>query len=150
VSAGGIKPENITYGTLAKTYLLSGRPHCAALVVEDMLAKGLELQPELAELHIQAMLVVGHSSLKHTDMQKLERTVRRGQPIIQKASRLQEETLKNMQGVIKKLNNNPSALTLHDVLVEWKARKSKMVKWSNHNAGSCYLDDPVTTRSTPS
>jgi len=150
VSAGGIKPENITYGTLAKTYLLSGRPHCAALVVEDMLAKGLELQPELAELHIQAMLVVGHSSLKHTDMQKLERTVRRGQPIIQKASRLQQETLKSMQGVIKKLKNNPSALKLHDVLVEWKARQSEMVKWLNHNAGSCYLDDPVITRSAPS
>merc|ERR1712083_677861 len=100
---------------------------------------GLELQPELAECHIQALLVVYHSSLAHEDLRKLNKAFARGAPLIEQNSTWQRQTLQQMQTVARRVQFRPASVGLHDVLLEWKARRSKMADWQNHAAGNDYL-----------
>lgn len=136
-----VTPHTLAYGARAKAHLLCGRPAAAAHVIDEMLGCEMALPPEIAESHVQCLLIAYHSSLEENDFRRLGQALSRGEPVISKASLWQRKTWTKMKHVMSQLRENPQSLHLRDVLVEWKAQQSEMSKWQRKCAGSRYLTD---------
>lgn len=137
----GVVPNGICYGARAKAHLLSGRPATAARVIDEMLDRGIDLLPVLAQTQVQALLVVCHSSMAPSDLNRLTVALRRGAPVIAEASARQRATWQRMQEIARRLRSDPAAIQLRDVLVEWTAARSAMATWPDVAVGAAYLKE---------
>lgn len=136
----GVKPNLIAYVARSKVHLLCGRIVEAAHVIDDMVGNGLTLNAYAAQAHIQALLVVCHSSLGGTDFERLSHALRKGESaILAEGSLHQKKFLTQAKKVASLLATQPQDMTLKDVLLEWKAREhSEMSSWEQFSAGSMY------------
>lgn len=135
-----VRPNLIAYVARSKVHLLCGRVVVAARIIDDMIGEGFDLNPHAAQAHIQALLVVCHSSLAATDLQRLRQALRNGESAIRLEGSLhQKKFLTQAKRLATLLATQPEAVTLPDVLLEWKAREcSEMASWERCLAGSLY------------
>lgn len=133
-----IRPNEIAVTARSKAHLLAGRPSFASDVIDEVVLAGIETAP-VAEMHVQALLVVHHSDLKRDSWNRLLEAVRHGEPVVAEATLHQQRTWAKMKEMVEALHAQPSHVRLHDLLVEWKAARSAMAQWPNYEAGSAYL-----------
>lgn len=135
-----VKPNVIAYVARAKVHLLCGRVGEAAEIIDDMLRQRLKLNPHAAELHIQALLVVYHSSLDILCYKRLSSALLEGERlVVAKGSSEQKKFIAQAKHVVGCIVSHPEQVRLPDVLLEWKAKSSVMVSWDPHVAGSRYI-----------
>lgn len=144
LSEFNVKPCSVEYGCLIKAHVLCGRPHAAACVVEDMFRDGVDMLPIQAQDHLQALLIVYHSSLARRDKERLAKSVKLGEAIVmapQGSSPHMRTTWKNMKVVAGRLQLNPKSVRFSDLLIEWKSsQRSVMADWKCCIAGTNYLN----------
>ena len=135
----------MAHNARAKVHLLAGRPRKVLDVYDSAItdfAAAMRENYKLGASYAQALLLLCHSALDPSAMQRLEDflalALERG-PSSPKGVR---EDLLKMRQVLKKLLSKPQEVYLRDILVQWRARElSVMAEWENFRAGSRYLDD---------
>jgi len=135
----GVVANGLAYGARAKAHMSCGRPLAVVSVVDEMLGKGLQAPPEVAESLCQALLVMYHSTLDAYDFLRLHEAFCRGEAMMQSASGWQRRTWEQMKHTADAMRSDPASVDLRDVLVEWKAQRSVMAEWRGCVAGSNYL-----------
>ena len=140
-----VKPNAICYVTYARAHLLSGRPARAIEILQaydDLQVIGVEeAAGNAAIIYLQALLIVYHSGLggpaknQMSEYLKLKRGFISSQPTAQMKAQWQK-----LYTTSERLIAKPRSLLLHDLLIYDNAkRRSKMMHWENHRAGSGYL-----------
>lgn len=140
-----VRPNLMAHNARAKVHLLAGRPRKVLDVYDSAItdfAAAMRENYKLGASYAQALLLLCHSALDPSAMQRLEDflalALERG-PSSPKGVR---EDLLKMRQVLKKLLSKPQEVYLRDILVQWRARElSVMAEWENFRAGSRYLDD---------
>lgn len=136
----GVEPHELARAARAKAQLLCGRPAAAAAAAEEGLGGGGGPRTApLAQLQVQALAVVCHSSLEPAALERLREAVRGGEPSMAQASKHTQRTWSSLKRVAGLLATEPAALRLHGVLVAWEASTSAMAEWPDYEGGSGYL-----------
>ena len=133
-----VVPNRIAYGARIKAHVLCGRPTMASEIMDEALRSGCELNPVLGQSHVQALIIVCHSSLAQRDFRRLDEALERGEPVLREGSPKQKRTWLALRDVAAKILSAPASVELHDALVEDNARQSDMAKWSDCSAGPRY------------
>ncbi|CAJ1372275.1 unnamed protein product [Effrenium voratum] len=137
----GLKPNLICYNGYAKAYLLAGCPTRVVTALSEVLDDALEqCNCQTVTALAQSLLILCHSSLAAPHLQRLQGLLSTHSALIgRKASRHMARDWKRFQDVAANLSTQPT-LSLHDVLIEWKAKNlSSMAGWPNFAAGENYL-----------
>lgn len=146
VNEFGVQPTNIQFTTRAKLHLLSGRPSFAARTLDEMVSRNLEHRPRSCTIHLQAIVIVTHSSLSGDSYRELRSFLKMGKSVMATAvaSTTEQQEWDNLNKLAKTLLQDAKALRLHDVLLCWQAKTSSRMKtWPNHDAGTNYLQEDV-------
>jgi len=141
----GIEPDEMQYCSLATAHLLSGRPHVAANRMEESFDKDLKVRARDVVNHAQSLALIYHSSLLASDLQRLTAFVKKGASSLRVASKWEQKTWQHLVKMVERLKSKPTAVSLQDVLVEWKAKTlSVMRDWGRLRAGSNYFSQQST------
>ena len=138
----GLRPNMICYAAYSKAHMLAGIPSKAVDILEEMERENVaDMNSKLVVDCGQCLLIMYHSSRSELNQQRLLKFLARGDKIIEADER---GNAKNEWRKIKKTANHlladATALKLHDVLCEWKARTASLMKdWENFDAGTEYL-----------
>jgi len=134
-----VEPNALTYNAWAKVHFLCGRPNYASCKLDQIFANKMSITANIAEQHAQALLVTYHSTLSRLDLHRLTQSLRRGDPLLQKAGAFQKKTWTRIKNTARRLESKASSVCLQDVLINWLARTSQMSSWGRLPAGSNYL-----------
>lgn len=139
VGAYGVTPASIQYDARAKVLLASARPDAAARVFEDMLVAGVDPSTRTAQNHLQALIVVFHSSLASEDLRRLLGAFAAYESLWADESANEMHLLRLTIDAFLRLNSKPLGVKLRDVLITLKSQQSDMARWSDSCAGDMYV-----------
>merc|ERR1712083_785536 len=101
--------------------------------MQTMLNCGIKLaDAHGAIIYTQALLVVCHSSLAPEGLSWLTSILDIGAPIIEHSSPGHKRTWGQIERIANRFQKTSTVLRLHDVLVGWNMKRSKMAAWPNH------------------
>lgn len=137
-----VEPNIISYNAFAKAHMICGRVLEALEVLTPLDAVELHRNFKTVIDRGQLLLIAYHSSPSAAKRRQLQRALDQGEITIRKESNKHAATewvkLRNAARSLEQ--EEPHAVTFHDVLVEWKAKHiSDMRRWPNHAYGSRYL-----------
>jgi len=134
---------------LAKAFTLCGHPSDAADALDELLLTDADFGPIPAQDHVQALLIVYHSSLEPRDGQRLQQSLDRGEDVLtSRGTGIQRKNWKQMVDIARDLTRCPELVPFQRVLVQWNAaERSVMARWQPRSAGSRYLSLRVSADS---
>ena len=87
VSQHEAQPNFLAYTTYAEAHVLAGRPQNSVQIIDEMLtSNATRMDYKLAVEYLQALVLVYHSSLAATDLQKLTEFLMAGSKILESES----------------------------------------------------------------
>eukprot|EP00929_Paragymnodinium_shiwhaense_P052335 TRINITY_DN26221_c0_g1_i4.p1 TRINITY_DN26221_c0_g1~~TRINITY_DN26221_c0_g1_i4.p1 ORF type:complete len:480 (+),score=53.48 TRINITY_DN26221_c0_g1_i4:97-1440(+) len=136
----GVEPHMLAFVAKAKAHLLCGQPAESVKVLEEMASKGHPLNIHGAQLLVQALAVVYHSSLNAGDRARLVASMQKFEQAVQaEPSSVAKGNLEKLEAAVNKLFSRPESLRLHDILVDPNAQRSCMLRWASSAPGSRYV-----------
>lgn len=140
VHQSGVEPNFLVYTAYAKVHLLCGQPQNAVSIIDELMQEGKGMDYKLAVDHLQALVIVCHSSLSSAHMTSLHQFLDKGAAIVaRKSAKSGKQNWKSLEILSQKLLSSPQNLCFKDLLVTSIARQSLMHDWENHQAGTNYL-----------
>ena len=146
----GIVPNEICHATLAKAYLLAGRPAKGVEVLREVHVSSAGFIMKhfaIAKDYAQALLLTCHASMEPDVIKRTQSFLVQATEHAPKGHPCVKHQLLKMKSVLEQLLSKPQYVRLRDVLIEWKAKEqSVMAKWENFPAGSNYFENKPSPR----